>query len=96
MPEVCSTCGRSWDDAQRLGRLGCPDCWDAFRPRLRASLEELQDGVVSHPNVPPLSLQAAAWRRGELETALRRALEREDYHEAGRVRDRLRGLGGAA
>lgn len=89
----CPECGRSWEDARRTGRLGCPSCWDAFRTELGQILSEFH-GAQRHPDLPAPAEQARLLRKATVEAELGTALAREDYLEAGRLRDLLKELEG--
>lgn len=89
MNDRCPECGRSWEDARRTGRLGCPACWDSFRSELDQILSEVHGSKV-HPELPAPADQARNLRRTTLEARLEAALKDEDYLEAGRLRDLLK------
>lgn len=89
MNDRCPECGRSWEDARRTGRLGCPACWDSFRSELDQILSEVH-GAKVHPELPAPADQARNLRRTTLEARLEAALKDEDYLEAGRLRDLLK------
>jgi len=84
----CPDCGRSWDETRRGGRLGCCGCWSAFRGELVELLSESQ-GSDLHPDTDP-SEEARRLVRTRLDARLQEALAREDYAEAGRLRDLLK------
>jgi protein arginine kinase activator len=89
----CPECGRSWEDARRTGRLGCPACWDSFRAELDQILSEFH-GAKVHPDLPAATEQAKQLRKSSVEADLETAIAREDYLEAGRLRDVLKDLQG--
>jgi protein arginine kinase activator len=89
MSRICPDCGRSWEDARSKGRLGCTGCWNAFRSELSVLLVESQ-GADRHVTGNGPVDQARGLRRHRLESRLQVALSREDYTEAGRLRDLLR------
>jgi len=86
---ICPDCGRSWEDARQRGRLGCTGCWNTFRIELSEVLSDGQGTDRHVPETEPVE-QARELRRLRLESKLQTALAREDYVEAGRVRDLLR------
>lgn len=86
---ICPDCGRSWEDIRLRGRLGCTGCWDAFRSELAGLLGEVQGADRQGAGTDPLE-QARGLRRRRLDSRLQSALAREDYAEAGRLRDLLR------
>lgn len=85
---ICPDCGSSWDDLRRKGRLGCAGCWSAFRTELSAFLRERQGAGEHIPSDP--ADEARSLLRGRIDERLRDALSREDYSEAGRLRDLLK------
>jgi len=86
---ICPDCGRTWEDARRSGRLGCPACWDAFRQELSEVVEGLH-GALRQPLEADLDVQVKERKRRTLEDELKQALSQEDYAKASRLRDRLR------
>lgn len=93
MSRICPDCGRSWEDARQRGRLGCVGCWNSFRTELSELLSEGQGADRHVPATEPVE-QARGLRKLRLESRLQAALAREDYGEAGRVRDELRETAG--
>jgi len=90
----CASCGLLYSDFARTGRLGCPDCYDAFLSQLKPLLRKTH-GSVTHAGRRPdedVSLREERRdlrrKRGELE----RAIRREAYEEAARLRDEIREL----
>lgn len=89
MSGICPDCGRTWEDARRSGRLGCPACWDAFRQELTEVVEGLH-GSDRQPVDANLDVQVKDRKRRTLEDELRQALAQEDYAKASQLRDRMR------
>ena len=89
MSGICPDCGRSWEDARRSGRLGCPGCWDAFRQELSEVVLGLH-GADRQPQEEDLPSQIRERRRKTLEDELKQALALEDYAKASQLRDQLR------
>lgn len=40
--EACPTCGTSFQDFQNTGLFGCPDCYQAFEPKLSSIFKRVQ------------------------------------------------------
>lgn len=85
----CPTCRFTLEDFRQTGRLGCPDCYQVFAgeidggapcPAPESAQTEDSDGL----NGPEL--------RRSLEQRLQKAVAREDYEEAAKLRDRIREL----
>lgn len=90
----CPNCGITFKDFRLTGRLGCPQDYEVFRAELLPLLENIHS-EVQHVGKSPRRHPAAGGRRGEL-SALRKQLQqavgREDYEEAARLRDQIRGI----
>lgn len=88
---VCEHCGFSQADFKKLGRLGCPACYERFRPILEPVLANMHKGVVHVGKVPARSIerrsiQEKIWR---LEEQLQAAIKSERYEDAAHLRDEL-------
>lgn len=89
---TCPNCGLKYAEFRADGRLGCPDDYEVFYPVLVTILERVHRGLQHHGKVP-----AAVKRRrirdelNELRLQLNEAVAVEDYEEAARLRDCIRG-----
>ena len=91
---TCPTCGMSYIEFRSSGRLGCPNDYDVFREGLMPLLERLQDGV-RHCGKVPASAGRGLRAQNEmirLRRDLERAIQREDYEVAARLRDQVKEL----
>ena len=52
--KVCGKCGTYLSDYYRTGMLGCPHCYDAFRPEIKRSLVKIQKSVRHEGKIPAL------------------------------------------
>lgn len=89
---TCPTCGLKYAQFRADGRLGCPEDYEAFYPSLVPILERVHRGV-QHLGKVPRSVRS---RRNveeldELKVQLSEAVAAEEYEEAARLRDRIRG-----
>ena len=83
-------CGTA--SSRRSGRLGCPDCYNAFGRHLKQVLRRVH-GSVRHSGKVPGHPDESSERRTllqKLREELERAVEREEYEQAARLRDRIR------
>ncbi len=90
----CRRCGLDFSEFRNTGFLGCPDCYDEFRPRLEPLLRRIH-GSARHTGKVPGRTGAAAGKRREIENLraeLARLVAKEQYEEAAKVRDRIRAL----
>ncbi len=91
---VCEHCGFSPKDFKKLGRFGCPACYEFFAPIIEPMLRNMHSGVTHRGKVPGRSIERLTLKRqlGELEEALRTAVQQEHFEEAARLRDQIAGL----
>lgn len=91
---ACPTCEFTLDHLQKVGRLGCPDCYDIFSGAIADRLGSLHK-AVSHVGIVPKGLagkHALRTQLVELDEKLAEAIEKEDYEKAAKVRDELEKL----
>lgn len=90
----CPRCGYEYSQFKKMGRLGCPDCYEAFESQLMPLLRQLH-GNTQHQGKSPRTPGPKAVLREEL-TRLREELSRavgdEEYEKAAQVRDRINAL----
>ncbi len=90
----CPACGMMYSDFLANRRLGCPDCYQAFRKNLTPWLQGYH-GIARHRGGIPARAGAEARRICRLD-ALRRALseavDREDFEQAAELRDEIQTL----
>jgi protein arginine kinase activator len=93
----CPSCGLSYADFKKIGRLGCGNCYDAFRKYLAPLLKRIH-GSNQHIGKNPLSGKVAAKPSKkkatltELKSQLQKAVTAEAFEEAARLRDQIREL----
>ena len=91
----CPECSLTYADFKKIGRLGCGQCYDAFRKYL-APLLKMIHGSSQHVGISPLAGKSApkvSKRRvdlQELRGELVKAIEREDFEKAALLRDKIR------
>jgi protein arginine kinase activator len=99
---VCKTCGLSFIDYKREGKLGCPDCYQYLGESLQSVIAGSHGSgkhTGKHPNNPagasPDAFNKAARNYAqktldELKLMLDRAVFEERYEEAAMLRDKIR------
>ena len=90
----CPNCGYDYSSFKKVGRLGCPECYRAFEAQLMPLLRQIH-GSTRHQGKTPQALGEKALIRKELGTLkeeLARAIEKEQYEKAAKLRDRIRAL----
>jgi len=91
---VCPECSLTYAEFKQTGRLGCPGCYESFRVVLEPLLRKIH-GSTRHTGKGPRGSGRATEGRmvlREKRSALRMAIEREDYEAAARLRDECQEL----
>lgn len=88
---VCEHCGFTQADFKKLGRLGCPACYERFKPILDPVLANMHKGVTHLGKVPARSIERRTLqeRISRLEHELTEAVKSERYEDAARLRDEI-------
>jgi protein arginine kinase activator len=91
----CPKCGLSFEDFKKIGRLGCSNCYEAFKDGLMPLLRKIH-GSNSHSRnglhkIGPDSSQQK-FDLTDLKAKLKQAIKKEEFEEAARLRDLIRGL----
>jgi protein arginine kinase activator len=90
----CPNCGLTYEDFRKIGRLGCSQCYSAFRRYLSTLLKKIH-GSNQHFGKTPSKLAKPVRVKStlqELKDKLQRAIQAEEFEEAARLRDRIREL----
>ncbi len=90
----CPSCGYDYSDFKKIGRLGCPECYDAFEAQLVQVLRHVH-GSTQHAGKKSAKIgerAAIRERMTSLRDALLEAIRAEDYERAASIRDEIRGL----
>lgn len=90
----CPTCGYQYSDFKRIGRLGCPDCYDAFESQLVPVLRHVHGSTQHNGKKATLRTELMVMRErvAVLREELSLAIRAEDYERAASIRDEIRSL----
>lgn len=91
---TCSSCGMSFTEFKRRGKLGCTNCYSSFDEELQHLIRRLH-GSVHHTGKGPNQGRKVAQevlRVQRLRAELDAAIKEEDYERAAGLRDRLKQL----
>ncbi|RDB31262.1 hypothetical protein HAT2_00630 [Candidatus Similichlamydia laticola] len=89
----CATCGTFVDAVKQGAPLGCSGCYSVFSDFLVAS--DLLDGKHMHVGRAPgneVMPHSLCHQLSVLNEKLKAVLDVEDYEEAARIRDQIRGI----
>jgi protein arginine kinase activator len=90
----CPSCGFTYQDFKKLGRLGCGDCYEAFKKQMAPLLKKIH-GADRHAGKVPLTVgKTVKDTRNiqELKARMEKAIQTEDFEEAARLRDKIKDL----
>lgn len=90
----CTSCGLTYEDFRKVGRLGCAECYATFRKSLGALLKRIH-GSTHHMGKAPIKAGKASKAKVELlqlKRQLERAVDEENFEEAAKLRDKIRTL----
>ena len=89
---TCQKCGFSYKRFRDSGRLGCKECYPAFRNELVSLLKHLH-GSSEHQGKFPKKAGAELLSKRHIKTLrqqLNKAVESEEYEDAARLRDEIK------
>ncbi len=92
----CANCGLTYADFKKIGRLGCSECYNAFRKYLGVLLKKIH-GSNQHIGKSPIKeptdkVVSKKPDLQELRRRLQQAIETEAFEEAAQIRDQIREL----
>ena len=91
--KACPSCGMTYDDFRKVGRLGCADCYPTFKRSLGSLLKRIHGSPI-HVGKSPARLikpgKVAKTELMDLKKKLERAIEQEAFEDAARLRDQIR------
>ncbi|MCZ6673552.1 MAG: UvrB/UvrC motif-containing protein [Verrucomicrobia bacterium] len=88
---VCQECGFTPEDYKKLGRLGCPSCYENLALMIAPMLSHMHKGIKHVGKNPENTLVRKASRQvvNEIKEQLQLAIKEERYEDAAKLRDRL-------
>ena len=94
----CEGCGMTYSEFMREGRFGCAKCYDSFQNILDGSLKNIQ-GSENHTGKKPIGFETKTQKLikelsevDKLSIRLQDAVEKEEFEEAAKLRDKIRQL----
>ena len=88
---TCPVCGLSFSDITKTGKVGCGECYAAFKNMLEPNILRIH-GTAKHTGKIPKnrSLQISAKRKiEELNMRLKKVVEEQNFEEAAIIRDEI-------
>lgn len=91
----CPNCGLTYADFKKMGRLGCGDCYEAFKKYLGPLLKKIHGSSMHFGKTPFKSAKINGMPKNEIEELrlkLKEAVAEEDFEDAARLRDQIKEL----
>ncbi len=92
---ICPNCGMNYDDFKKFGRLGCSECYSAFRQNLDILLKKIH-GSNHHLGKTPVKLSLTIKKKmedlQELRLQLQKSIQQENFEKAAELRDKIRAI----
>ncbi|MBN2483093.1 MAG: UvrB/UvrC motif-containing protein [Candidatus Omnitrophica bacterium] len=92
VPTACPLCGLTFNEFREKGRLGCGECYGAFKDQILPLFRKIH-GSTQHVGKIPAHVEKKILidrEKEELKNRLARAVKLEEYEEAARIRDKLK------
>jgi len=88
----CPQCGFSHSDFQKLGRLGCSECYQTFKEQITPLLKRVHGSSQHMGDVPSARKGIINVREdlSRLRQELKAAISKEKFEEAAQLRDKIR------
>jgi protein arginine kinase activator len=94
LADRCEECGLTYAQFSKLGRFGCSSCYRYFSDRLDPLFKRVH-GSTSHTGKVPKRSGGILQQKRDLDSLrseMARHIEREEFEQAAKVRDRIREL----
>ncbi len=91
---TCASCGMTYEEFRKTGRLGCAKCYEAFGEQLKNTLKSVH-GHTHHVGKVPEALENELRAQRELQEMRRRmeeCVKSEEFERAAFFRDKVREL----
>lgn len=90
----CPNCGLTYQNFRKIGRLGCSECYEAFKKELAGLLKRIHGSDRHVGKVPLKGGKTIRDTRTlqDLKLQLEKAIQTEAFEEAAKLRDKIRDL----
>ncbi|HEY1084582.1 MAG TPA: UvrB/UvrC motif-containing protein [Prosthecobacter sp.] len=88
---ACPSCGFTAGQLKKIGRMGCPECYDTFRDGLDGLLKSMHKGTRHVGKIPHqiVAQNALVGNLGQLREELASAVRDERYEDAARLKTEI-------
>lgn len=91
-PISCPSCQMPLSEFSKTGKLGCSECYNAFRPQMKQVLRSIHGNVIHNGKIPH-NAEGKLKAKRELETLklkLNDAIAAERFEDAAKLRDKIK------
>lgn len=91
---TCSSCGMTYGNYRKSGRVGCSKCYEAFKEKITPLIQELHGSVV-HVGLSPQNYndyEVIKRKLLALKSELKTAVAKEEFERAVAIRDEIQEL----
>lgn len=94
--KTCPQCAMTYSMLQKTGRMGCENCYDAFRQPIEATMRQIHQNTAHTGKIPSRCAGELKQKRRyeELKREIALAVANEDYEKAAKLHRDLKELGG--
>lgn len=92
---VCPNCQLNYEDFKKFGRLGCGECYTAFREQLAVLLKKIHGSSRHLGKGPGVTVKEEGPKVDtvtSLKEQLQESIRNEDFERAAELRDKIRSL----
>lgn len=88
---VCPICHTSIAEFSKTGRLGCPHCYEEFKPILTQTLKSIHGNAAHTGKIAKNASEKLKAKRKleQLEKQLQEAVAKQDFENAATLRDKI-------
>lgn len=88
----CPECDWSYDNLVKIGKLGCPNCYEYFEGELNPMLKGMQGSVSHEGKIPSRTSESLKKKKllQELQNKLELSISEERYEDAAKYRDKIK------
>ncbi len=91
---TCDKCNMTWSDFRKTSRLGCDQCYEAFKDRLMPMIRQIHGHTEHQGHTPPLEGLQKIHKLKKLKDKLQIAIIGERYEDAAKIRDEIKEIEG--
>ena len=90
----CPVCGMTYEEVKKTGRMGCDECYRAFRAQMEPFIRRVHGGNLHKGKIPRRTGRAMGMQQEivNLRARLQQAVSQEAYEQAAEYRDKIREL----